>query len=1370
MAINTNSPIRISLATAALLAAVFTLRAAGQSAPAAVPVPITTALVGDGVAPLATNTCSNGILATNGSAYGDGCVAAQGLLSSPQGAAVDSYGDVFVADYSDRLVRVVYNGGPAIAALITAANCGYTISATRSAPFTCTPTPAPQLVVGDIYTIAGFGGSTTVALSNTDSSGKYVCANYVTAGQPEALNSLGDGCPAASVPIGPRDVALDAAGNLFLTDYTNSRIRVLCVSCTAGSLAAQLIKLENPGVTPVNGAMYTVAGFSTGYRDGPGFGGATSAGSTTVSSTVALLRSPVQAVVSSADDVYIADNLNNAVRLLYNGGAVANAILTAEGYTGATAPVVGNVYTIVGAGCVQAPVLSSGSSTSYECLTVKPGSPYTPETVAIGNNAATGIVWSLYLDANNNLYYTSDPDTTNDRVKVLYGGVAAPLTFPNATYTAALKTGYVYSFAGQGTLTQSGVAPSALTLNSAQSIGGDANGNLFFFDYGTGLLYETYAQTGLTAIIAGGNAIAGPAASAYCNGGTTGPQMVDAFYNGCPATQVKFTSPRGPVVADSNGNLYFGDSVGYFLRKFSYNPTFAATAAGASGATQPYAFTFLSAQTLTAPTLTDSADYKDVGSDTCVSGLAAVGGGPGTTCVVTIKFTPSTIGLRPGGVVLSSATATLGGSLFSGIGTGSGLAVDPGTSTTTGSGYTPNGIAVDGGGRVYFTDTTSKSVIRYNGSTASTVATGFTLPTGVAVDGIGDVFVADATANTITEVPIAGTKFTVSTGVSSPHGLATDGLGRLYVADTGNNRVLIFGPGASVPTIAAFTGLTTPQAVAVDLSGNLYVVDSSHVVKLTSAGVQTTVATTGGTGLAVDPAGNVLLTTGTTLVEYPANGGTSATLNSALTTPKGVALDGAGDAYIADNGYAGYLELQRTAAYYKFISNPAPSINVELSSIGTAAVSTTAYTQSDSVDYTLVPATTNGCSGALAAGSICALTVTFNPKNSGVVTDNVNFTAAVSNGSPTLTLTTISLTPAISVQASPQTLTYGNPVTLTATVYGPNNTSGTVIFYSNGTLLTSAQVQPTAMASYTYTPVVGVYTITATFTPQGASAPTVNSNLTPITVTVKQATPTVGVGVNAASGFTTTSVTITGTVTATGGTPTGSVTFFAGTTNLGTVALNGSTAQLTLTGLPVGNDCITADYLGDNNYVTQTSSCAYIVVAPGFGVSAASASLAFQQNYQEAQTYLTINPGGRTDTLTFACQGLPAKISCAFTPATLALTGLTTAQNIQLLVSNSGAQASLHERPARSGYSTRIIALALLPMALLLLPAVRRRRLPMLMLLAFMTLGAAAALNGCGASPTAVEQAPGTYPFTVTVNSGSTTLQTLNFTLTIPNQ
>ncbi len=70
------------------------------------------------------------------------------------------------------------------------------------------------------------------------------------------------------------------------------------------------------------------------------------------------------------------------------------------------------------------------------------------------------------------------------------------------------------------------------------------------------------------------------------------------------------------------------------------------------------------------------------------------------------------------------------------------------------------------------------------------------------------------------------------------------------------------------------------------------------------------------------------------------------------------------------------------------------------------------------------------------------------------------------------------------------------------------------------------------------------------------------------------------------------SVTFTATVTPSSGsgTPTGSVTFYAGSTALGTATLSGKKASLKTTSVPVGSQAITAVYSGDTNYAPSTSA------------------------------------------------------------------------------------------------------------------------------------------------------------------------------------
>jgi hypothetical protein len=93
----------------------------------------------------------------------------------------------------------------------------------------------------------------------------------------------GDGGPAADAPLnGPAGVALDAAGNLFITDSGNGRVR---------------------RVDAMTGVITTVAG-TGGFGSGGDGGPAASA----------LLRNPHGVAVDAAGNLYIADTYNQRVR------------------------------------------------------------------------------------------------------------------------------------------------------------------------------------------------------------------------------------------------------------------------------------------------------------------------------------------------------------------------------------------------------------------------------------------------------------------------------------------------------------------------------------------------------------------------------------------------------------------------------------------------------------------------------------------------------------------------------------------------------------------------------------------------------------------------------------------------------------------------------------------------------------------------------------------------------------------------------------------------------------------------------------------------------------------------------------------------
>ena len=245
----------------------------------------------------------------------------------------------------------------------------------------------------------------------------------------------------------------------------------------------------------------------------------------------------------------------------------------------------------------------------------------------------------------------------------------------------------------------------------------------------------------------------------------------------------------------------------------------------------------------------------------------------------------------------------------------------------------PNGVAVDASGNVYVADTNNNRVLMISSGGTVTAFTGttstpFKTPDGIAVDAHGDVFVADTGNNLIREivatngaVSASSTVETVGSGTfSSPEGVAVDSSGNVYVANTFGNDILeIVATNGSVTASSTVTavagGVTTgcqdgngtaaefdqPTGIAVDSAGNLYVADSQNNVirKITSVGGSNSVITwAGGEGTcnSLSPA-----TSG-----YVDGAATTAAL---FAQPTGVAVDSAGNVFVADLGNSAVREV-----------------------------------------------------------------------------------------------------------------------------------------------------------------------------------------------------------------------------------------------------------------------------------------------------------------------------------------------------------------------------------------------------------------------------------------------------------------------------
>ncbi len=185
-------------------------------------------------------------------------------------------------------------------------------------------------------------------------------------------------------------------------------------------------------------------------------------------------------------------------------------------------------------------------------------------------------------------------------------------------------------------------------------------------------------------------------------------------------------------------------------------------------------------------------------------------------------------------------------------------------------------------------------------------------PQQVCVDPAGNIFIVeqagyvrriDARTGVITT--IAGTGGTVFSGdggpataatLIQPTGIAADASGNIYIADTGDVRIRKITVATGVITTIAGTGHVAEGGdggsatkasfaqlgkLATDSTGNLFLTDGDRVRRIATSGTISTVAGNGGAGLSGD--------------------GGLATL-AMLNDPTGLALDGAGNLYIADTG------------------------------------------------------------------------------------------------------------------------------------------------------------------------------------------------------------------------------------------------------------------------------------------------------------------------------------------------------------------------------------------------------------------------------------------------------------------------------------
>jgi len=268
----------------------------------------------------------------------------------------------------------------------------------------------------------------------------------------------------------------------------------------------------------------------------------------------------------------------------------------------------------------------------------------------------------------------------------------------------------------------------------------------------------------------------------------------------------------------------------------------------------------------------------------------------------------------------------------------------------------PAGVAVDPSGNVWVADTGNSQVQELNSDGWFIIASSgtgpgtFQAPTGVVADPFGNVFVTDSQAGTVEEYTSAqawtvlGTYGSVTQGAQgglflSPQQPSVDADGRLWVGDAGNNRIQEFAAGgwntyaSAGPGIGAFAApagvaagapgaAPTPTATATLVAGPIFVSDKAdnRILEFKNGQWTQFAGPSGPDGLGLDGSGNLYaaMDPGNVIQEFSAAtgavlGGWSADGGAYPGVPQDVAVDPAGDMWVAYVSSGGIVELTSPA-------------------------------------------------------------------------------------------------------------------------------------------------------------------------------------------------------------------------------------------------------------------------------------------------------------------------------------------------------------------------------------------------------------------------------------------------------------------------
>ncbi|MCK9362855.1 MAG: hypothetical protein M0P74_04570 [Syntrophales bacterium] len=555
--------------------------------------------------------------------------------------------------------------------------------------------------------------------------------------------------------------------------------------------------------------------------------------------TLAQLDSPSGVCVDTSGNIYIADTNNNRIRKIA-AGIISTVVNTTGG----------------------------GGSSGDEGL-----------AMAARLNSPSG-VWA---DALGNLYIAdmdkNITDTGNNRIRKVTVATGIITTIVN---TSGNRTDGTHPLGDGG-------AATAATLNGPRSVFVDSDMNIFISDTGNDRIRKVTAADGYISTIAG----------------TSNGYAVD----GGAATLARLNSPYG-VWVDASGNIFIADSGNHRIRKVT--------------AADGYINTIVN-----------------------TAGVAGYSGDGGTATTARIDWPTGVCVKNTGEVIIADTNnSCLRQVSLTNIISTLPMTVGPGLNSPQGMATYYDAvlkklflyIADSANHRIRKLDTATNALVTVAGTGTATEPAGYPVdnilavnttlnsPTGVAVDTSGNLYIADTVNNKIRQVKavagvitdsscssncsniitVAGTGVAGYSGdkgdataaqLNGPQGVAIDSKGDIFITDTNNHRIrkikndeitTVAGTGVAGYSgdggICAAAQLDTPTGIFINMVNDLYIADTNnHCIRkiVNTNSIISTVAGVGSAGYSGDGAA-----------------ATAAQLN----IPQAVAVDGAGNIYIADTG------------------------------------------------------------------------------------------------------------------------------------------------------------------------------------------------------------------------------------------------------------------------------------------------------------------------------------------------------------------------------------------------------------------------------------------------------------------------------------